>query len=231
MNHVEKDKDSTLDYSTLRDMTSHLPLKLTANKKRDILHIVKKVYGIAMSDGKFKGLCAKECPVVIADIIKLLKQTYTTHFITITTVANKSDINIASDEGGVKHVSIDETSKTLAVHNSKGDTLPMLAGNYTGDLSFISAVIKVITASYCVTKYTGCELFFWRKSAGNAITSACSKCLKKLNNERYASKQKCKKQVLTELTDTLNTVSPHFKDHVLSQMQMTKEKSNTYNSR
>lgn len=139
---------------------------------------------------------------------------------------------MASDEGGVKYIHIDERLQCIKVSNSAGEEISILAGDYTGDLSFIATISKVITAKDCSAKDSSkCPLYFWRLAVAPNVSSICSHCLNKKSTTLYNNKKKAKASALKNITNSLDDVNPFFKEHVQSQVEMATSKKKTYNSR
>lgn len=231
--HIVKCPGKSLPKQNVIEATKHLLHLYGRSLSTQITRSIKKVLHVCPEGGS--GTFSDVELVELTDgeeyIIESLNKSYEE---SIVNLVSQSDgvlaVDIASDKGGVKFLSINTGSKLIEVYNAKREAVPQLSKPYTGDISFMKAIIKVITARFCISRSsTGCESVIWKKNSN--CESVCVPCQNTKRKDQYLKRQKAKKSALQAIEDNLEAVNPHFKDHVVNQMGMANSKKGKYTSR
>ena len=61
-------------------------------------------------------------------------------------------IDTASDQGGVEHLTVNLDDRNIRLCNAKQRQIPQLSNEYTGDIFFLKAMIRIITARFCTAQ-------------------------------------------------------------------------------
>ena len=139
-------------------------------------------------------------------------------------------IDTASDQGGVKHLTVNLDDKNIRLCNAKQQQIPQLSNEYTGDIFFLKAMIRIITARFCTAQVSiSCPTVLWKKY--KTSNSVCRTCQHSKTQKRYEEKQLVKTKVLIDVDENLKSVNPHFHDHVVNQTDMANSNGAKYTAR
>ena len=237
--HIVAAEGHNLVRQDVKDATKHLYYLYRDDLSSFISRSIKREFGVAgvkklsnSTNVEFPDLKLRECPDGEAGILECLVKSYDQSIISIQDTQDKEimKIDTASDQGGVKHITVNLKDKNVRVCNAKQQQIPQLSNEYTGDISFLKAMIRIITARFCTAKVSkSCPIVLWKKY--KTSDSVCLTCQHSKKQKRYEEKQSVKKKVLRDVDENLKSVNPHFHDHVVNQMDMANSNDVKYTAR